>query len=69
MTLPPASKVRAFLTASQPADSIKKPADNSVKLIHPIVSDTAHAWQLLSPAIRVKQIFHGPAENILRLLA
>src|ERR1043166_1547522 len=50
MTLPPASKARAFLTASQPAAFIRKPSDNSVKLIHPIVSNPARAWQPRSPA-------------------
>src|SRR5439155_16157744 len=50
ITLAPASKERAFLTASQPADFMKKASDNSVKLIRVIVSDTARAWQLRSPA-------------------
>ncbi len=50
MTLPPASKERAFLTASQPADFMKKPSDNSVIFIRPIVSDIARVWQLRSPA-------------------
>src|ERR1051325_10734073 len=50
MTLPPASKERAFLTASQPAAFMKKPSDNSVKLIRLIVSNTARAWQPHSPA-------------------
>src|SRR5436309_4122 len=50
ITLAPASKERAFLTASQPADFMKKASDNSVKLIRLIVSDTAGAWQLRSPA-------------------
>src|SRR5580704_19100922 len=49
ITLPSASKARAFLTASHPADFMKKPSDNSVKLIRPIVSDTPRAWQLRSP--------------------
>src|SRR5436190_17936903 len=50
LTLAPASKARAFLTASQPADFMKKASDNSVKLIRVIVSDAAGAWQLRSPA-------------------
>src|SRR5208337_2460117 len=50
MTLPPASKERAFLTASQPAVFMKKPSDNSVSFIRLIVSDTAHVWQRRSPA-------------------
>src|SRR5947207_13487650 len=51
MTFPPASKARAFLSASQPAAFMKKASDNSVKLIRPIVSDTARAWQPLPPTI------------------
>ena len=52
MTLPPASKERAFLTASQPAAFRKKPSDNSVMFIRLIVSDTAPVWQLRTPAIQ-----------------
>ena len=50
MTLPAASKDRAFLTASQPADFMKKASVNSVKLIRTIVPDIARAWQRRSPA-------------------
>src|SRR5437667_11837397 len=50
ITLAPASKARAFLTASQPADFMKKASDNSVKLIRAIVSNIARAWQLRSTA-------------------
>ena len=50
MTLPAASKDRAFLTASQPADCMKKASVNSVKLIRTIVPDIARAWQRRSPA-------------------
>jgi hypothetical protein len=45
MTLPPASKERALLTASQPAAFMKKASVNSVKLIHGIVPDTVRNWQ------------------------
>jgi hypothetical protein len=38
--LPPASKERAFLTASQSAAFRKKPSDNAVMFVRPIVSDT-----------------------------
>src|SRR5258706_397904 len=51
MTLPPASKDRAFLTASQPADFMKKASVNSVKLIRTIVPDIARTWQRRSPAL------------------
>src|SRR5881394_3755416 len=51
ITLPPASKARAFLTASQPADFMKKASVNSVKLICTIVPDIARAWQRRSPAL------------------
>src|SRR5881296_1860096 len=50
MTLPPASRERAFLTASQPPDFMKKSSVNSVKLIQAIVPDTARAWQRRSLA-------------------
>src|SRR2546421_6887337 len=51
MTLPPASRERAFLTASHPADFMKKASVNSVKLIRAIVPDTVRAWQCRSPAL------------------
>src|SRR5258706_12789557 len=51
MTLPPASRERAFLTASQPADFIKKASVNSMKLIRAIVPDTVRAWQRRGPAL------------------
>src|ERR1044071_10049055 len=44
-TLPPASKARAFLTASQPADFMKKASVNSVKLIRTLVPDTVRGTQ------------------------
>ena len=49
-TLPPASKERAFLTASQPAAFMKNASVNSVKLIRAIVPETVRAWQRRSPA-------------------
>src|ERR1043166_6852598 len=50
-TLPPASRERACLTASQPADFMKKASVNSVKLIRAIVPDTVRASQRCSPAL------------------
>src|ERR1043165_1341482 len=52
MTLPPASKERAFLTASQPAAFMKKPSDNSVKLIRSIVSNPSRPWQPWRPSVQ-----------------
>src|SRR5206468_11396596 len=50
ITLPAASKDRAFLTASQPADFMKKASVNSVKLIRTIAPDIERAWPRRSPA-------------------
>src|ERR1044072_3185417 len=50
ITLPAASKDRAFLTASQPADFMKKASVNSVKLIRTILPDIALACHRRSPA-------------------
>jgi hypothetical protein len=41
----PATNVRAFLTASQPAIFAKNASVNSVKLIYTTLPDSAAAWQ------------------------
>ena len=63
MTLPLASRDRAFLTASQPADFVKKASVNSVKLIRTRVPEHAVTWQKLTQPKRLEACFLAPSHE------